>query len=144
MVSLEFFIDIILPIALWLWGRLSLWQKWIPGAFPGGKKRPVRKADNLTTTLGHCQVIWEPSGPPQACSGAALPFLNKKVNANKIYHFPSHEKLNGGKWSASNSGRFTPGKNDKGWVGPRPCVNTPGEVKFSCNCQDPKLGPSSL
>ena len=27
----------ILPIALWLWGRLSLKQKWVPGAFPGGK-----------------------------------------------------------------------------------------------------------
>ena len=26
----------------------------------GGKKRPVRKADNLTTILGHCHVIWEP------------------------------------------------------------------------------------
>ena len=28
--------------------------------FPGGKKRPVRKADNLSTILGHCHVIWEP------------------------------------------------------------------------------------
>ena len=23
-------------------------------------KRPVRKADNLTTILGHCHVVWEP------------------------------------------------------------------------------------
>ena len=28
--------------------------------FPGGKSGPVRKADNLTTILGHCHVIWEP------------------------------------------------------------------------------------
>ena len=27
----------ILPIALWLWGRLSLQQKWVPGVFPEGK-----------------------------------------------------------------------------------------------------------
>ena len=27
----------ILPIVLWPWGPLSLWQKWVPGLFPGVK-----------------------------------------------------------------------------------------------------------
>jgi len=31
----------------------------ITRGIPGGKNRPVRKAD-LTTILGHCHVIWEP------------------------------------------------------------------------------------
>ena len=77
MVSLEFFMDINFPIALWHWGRVSLWQKWVPGAFTGGKSgRCVR----LTTLPPYCAVVMksgnikflEPSGPRQACNGRAL------------------------------------------------------------------------
>ena len=48
--------------------------------FPGGKKRPVRKSDNLppscavVTKSGNLNFL-EPSGPAQACNGTALPFF---------------------------------------------------------------------
>ena len=56
MVSFELFIDILLLAALWPWGWLSLQQKWVPGIFPGGYRRPVRRADNPTTFM--CQLSW--------------------------------------------------------------------------------------
>ena len=60
MVSLEFFID-----------KNSFRSHYGPGVDSAsnrneyqeyflGEKRPVRKADNLITILGHCHVIWEP------------------------------------------------------------------------------------
>ena len=53
--------------------------------FLGGKRRPVRKADNLTTFM--CRIVLksgslnllEPSGPVQACNGIALPLLGNSI-----------------------------------------------------------------
>ena len=53
--SLEFVIDIILPVALWPLGRLSLITEMSTRNISWGKRWLVRKADNLTTFM--CRLI---------------------------------------------------------------------------------------
>jgi hypothetical protein len=75
MVSLELFIDIILPAPLRPGSRLSLLQKWVPGIFLGGKGDRYVGLTILPSSCADCLKIWEPQPPGtlRACHGIALP-----------------------------------------------------------------------
>jgi hypothetical protein len=69
MLSLEFFINIFLLVALWPWGRHSLSQKWVQGIFSGGKGGRCVGLTTLPPSCADCLKIWEPqsSGTLRAC-----------------------------------------------------------------------------
>jgi hypothetical protein len=80
MVSLDFFIDLILPAALWHWGG---------GSTESLTEMSTRKEDEgkggrgvglttLRTSGADCLEIWEPQRPEalRACAGIALPFTS--------------------------------------------------------------------
>jgi len=62
-------------------GQLSVWQKWVPRVFPGGKGNRCVGFTNLPPSYavvmksGNLNFL-EPSGLLQACNGTDLPFTN--------------------------------------------------------------------
>jgi len=96
--SLELFIDIMFPAALWRCDEISLWQKRLPGIFPGDKDgRWVGLTGVPRSVLYFFKNIWDCwlSGTLRACNSRvqgwllnyslySLPFGKKKASLKEL------------------------------------------------------------
>jgi len=69
----------------------SLWQKWVPGIFSGGKSRRCVGLTTLLTSCADCIEIWEPEAWTSFnCQGLSRPVqgLLYLTHSETQYHIP--------------------------------------------------------
>jgi hypothetical protein len=75
-------------LTLWPWGWLSLYQKWVPGIFPGGKGDLTTFMCRLSWNLG-ASTSWYPQDLSRAVMGLLYLLLpNNQISAHILNKHP--------------------------------------------------------